>query len=393
MENSRSEKTSAFEKFKKLKVELSSSIDKLSPVISIVVIVLIGIYASVRATLLGNTFPFSCWKYGGDCISLSWEVITFYAILVPLIAIVWKQTVFTQKEKDFTEKLLQETQQLVKVAPPIHLLKYSQRRYIQLTNMFNSIRDEENITDKELEECLRLALRAMIDIAYYWDTHKERREKGDKIYSASIMRAIPSAWFADKDMFQTVLLKNSKFIEVNDLLSDTPPSKFEFYLSTEENLRTSNESQSLGHLADTVDPIIFGANRQQTASNLGLIPEAPFAFFYGKNQYVSDTSKIALTCGTDEYLKQFQSMIDNYYEKSKVNKSILSTPIPIDDSAENHSYSAVINLYSDSPNLLGGRLETCEHFVSLVSPIIVLIDSLMELFLTQKSSTETATTL
>ena len=352
----------------------------LSPILSLIIVVGIGVYASVRAQALGGAFPFSCFEGVEACLSFPVEARWFYGfVLLVLIPLIVYQMYVQSKQQRETEELLKATRDMVDTAPPKQLLRYTNERYTHSRMAIDALNRLENAEDQDVAYTIRVILLNMLEVASYWDTHEV--ESSLFAYRANVMLLYPCEAF-DSVADRKTLLEELRFADRNAVAAEGGCGHFQLYARTAAVLNTS---AGLGSEKpdSSIRPLILGldAPSEHGAQPERIMPGAPTCLFRGKPQYIADTAAIPDILKSDAYFNSLRSEIEAYYRDDGNARSILSIPLVAlqresEDAWEpgNPPYIGVVNIFRDAPKLLGGA-RAADQYSALMGP---LLDALAE---------------
>ncbi len=349
---------------------------------SLLFVVGIGVYASVRASALNETFPFSCFPGEAACLSWSLEATLFYLVVIGILTpIVLVQMKSQARRQGDTEALLAETRALIDTAPPRHLLRFVNIRYTSARDTVAQLRRSNVIEDQNLAYAIRVILRGMVDVAHYWDTHAE--EGTAHVYRATVMLIYPAGEYAAPEQRQ-LLLREIRFADRNALAPAQGWQHFDLYLRTATVLSTSNRIDP-EQWDDSVGPLILGVKApvHPSVKPEQMVVGAPYSLFHGRTQYIADTARIAQSMTSDPYFEGLKSEIEKYYRNERHARSIMSIPLPAQRrintwEAENCPYMGVVNIFRDSPHMLGGKREASEQYSDLMTPLCDMLAELID---------------
>ncbi|MDQ2077443.1 hypothetical protein [Marinimicrobium sp. ABcell2] len=343
----------------------------LSPILSILIVVAIGIYASVRAEKLNSAFPFSCIGDASPCMTFSAEAGLFYVAVLILALVVIVQIKSQVRRQLETEELLEETRALVRTAPPKQLLRFVNFRYVQVQDTLAWLEAKEDVDDQDLTFAIRAILNNMLRIAQYWDTHLE--DGSEATYRATVMLVVQASNFESPKARQA-LLREIRFADRNALAQEQGFKHFPWYARTAVALNTSTTVKPRS-IDRTIQPLILGVTPklENMPNPQRIMPGAPSCLYDGLPQYIANTSAM-VNMLNGAYFGPLHSEIEDYYDRDGLARSLLSMPLLVGRGAKakpwtetSCPYIGVVNIFCDESGMFGST-EASEQYSHLVAP-------------------------
>ncbi|MEM1260945.1 MAG: hypothetical protein AAGH76_00975 [Pseudomonadota bacterium] len=322
--------------------------------------VLIGVFAgllgalfhdelsqSVPLVLLRDRTPYIPYEYW------SWTAFFFW-VFFTVFALVWarREAIAARDRANETAsiKTLIET-----VAPPDFLELYEEvyKRAVQLEFLADS--DDIDNPDEEL----RWVLDCVIQLARRWDYSTQISRD---YYRANVMidrDDTPKQWGP--------AVEAAAFHCYGEANWPAIAEQAEGGLWVEPDFATADAAD--GSADDDIDPLLLVYSRRSDVDiNIGGAPEA---FVAGNMIYLNSIEDIANNMPSGLPAAS-ESAIRAFYERDARARSVISLPIPGEREPGKLAFVGVLNIYRDSPGIMGSA-ERAASFARLLAPFTVIL--------------------